>query len=230
MTESTVLAHLREAILTLELSPGQPLSERGLEPRLGASRTPIRAALMQLSGEGLVQREGRGWIVAPLDLDELTALTEYREALETAGVRLAILRASDDQLRALAGLLPSLSLSDDPEQGIGSGTNFHHALATLSGNQFVVGALDGVLTRLYRTRWLEVRSTESRKRAANEHEAVVAALLQRDAPAAEEAVRRHLRGTMERLQSQLNDGRQTLRARGVNLAGSAGVGSASPSA
>jgi DNA-binding GntR family transcriptional regulator len=218
----TVLSQLREAILSLELFPGQPLSERGLEPKLGASRTPIRAALMQLASEGLVQREGRGWIVAPLDLDELTALTEYREVLETAGVRLAIQRASDEELDTLAQMLPTLSEVDDPEQGIGSGTTFHHAVATLSGNHFLVGALNGVLTRLYRTRWLEVRTADSRRQAALEHQAIVAALITRNTAAAEDAVRQHLHATLLRLKAQLNDDRHALRARGVLLTGGQG--------
>jgi DNA-binding GntR family transcriptional regulator len=219
MPEPTVLIRLREAILSLELSPGESLSERGLEPRLGASRTPIRAALMQLSGEGLVQRDGRGWIVSPIDLDELATLSEYREVLETAGARLAIRRATDEELELVARLLPTLARADDPEEGIGSGTNFHHAVAALSGNQFLISALDGVLTRLYRTRWLEVRSADSRVQATREHQEIVAALVRRDPDGTELAIREHLRGTMHRLRSQLDGDRQALRARGVHLAG-----------
>jgi DNA-binding GntR family transcriptional regulator len=223
MAESAVLTALREAILSLDLSPGELLSERGLEPRLNASRTPIRAALTQLSGEGLVQRDGRGWIVAPLDLDELATLTEYREVLETAGARLAIQRASDEELGSLSRLLPSLAHAEDPEEGVGSGTNFHHAVAALSGNEHLISALDGVLMRLYRTRWLEVRSAESRARANREHEAIVAGMLNRDAEAAEIAIRKHLGGTMDRLRIQLNKDRQAMRARGVHLAGRVGA-------
>jgi hypothetical protein len=36
------------AVLSLELMPGERLSERGLEPLTGASRTPVRAALTRL--------------------------------------------------------------------------------------------------------------------------------------------------------------------------------------
>ena len=37
---------VRAAILSLEIAPGERLSERGLEARFGASRTPAHAALM----------------------------------------------------------------------------------------------------------------------------------------------------------------------------------------
>ena len=61
---------LRAAILSLELAPGERLTERGLEASFDASRTPVRAALGRLDAEGLVQRDGRGWIVSPIDLAE----------------------------------------------------------------------------------------------------------------------------------------------------------------
>ena len=58
-----------------------------MESQLGASRTSVRAALFRLEAEGLVAREGRGWIVPPLDLEEIAQLFAYREVLEVAGLR-----------------------------------------------------------------------------------------------------------------------------------------------
>ena len=93
---------VRQAILSFDLVPGSPLSERGLEAQYGASRTPVRAALMRLQAEGLAAREGRAWRVTPIDLDEVTALAEYREAVEIAAARLACARASNEEIAALA--------------------------------------------------------------------------------------------------------------------------------
>jgi len=222
MTDTPTLhARLREAILSLDLAPGERLSERGLEPQFGASRTPIRAALMRLESEGLVRRDAKGWTVAPIDLDEISSLAEYREVLETAIARLACDRASDEGLRALAELAPTLEAGSTPEDSLGSGTSFHREVALLSGNEFLASALEGVLTRLYRTRWLEVRSADARTRAAREHEAIVDALLARDSDSAELAVLTHLRDGHRRLMTSLEMNRQMLRARGVSLEGTA---------
>ncbi|WP_433862378.1 GntR family transcriptional regulator [Streptomyces sp. L7] len=60
-----VYDRLRSAILDLDRVPGSRITERGLEAELGASRTPLRAALMRLEAEGLVRRDGRGWEVSP---------------------------------------------------------------------------------------------------------------------------------------------------------------------
>ncbi|TIU62283.1 MAG: GntR family transcriptional regulator, partial [Mesorhizobium sp.] len=43
---------LREMILGLEIGPGERLTERWIESRFGASRTPVRAALLRLETEG----------------------------------------------------------------------------------------------------------------------------------------------------------------------------------
>jgi DNA-binding GntR family transcriptional regulator len=219
MTDSTLHTRLRNAILSLELAPGQSLSERGLEPAFGGSRTPIRAALIRLESEGLVRRDSRGWAVAPIDLDELAGLAEYREILESAIVRLAIERASDAELVALAELAKLPGGESSPDDSVGTGTSFHRELAVLSANEFLVTALQGVLTRLYRTRWLEVRSAASRDRAHREHQNIVGALSARDSMGAELAIVAHLRGTRERLLQSLATNRQQLRARGISLEG-----------
>jgi DNA-binding GntR family transcriptional regulator len=217
MAHSDLLDRLRDAILSLALEPGRSLSERGLEPEFGASRTPIRAALMRLESEGLVRRDGKGWIVSPLDLGEIRSLYEYRGILESASARLAANRATRDDLEKLA-LLAGLDDADEtPEHSMELGTSFHLELARLSGNEFLIDSMEGALTRLYRTRWLEVQTPDARDRARREHLAITTALLGGDGAAAELATVRHLQGTGERLVASLGESSQRLRATGVTI-------------
>ncbi|GAA5196639.1 GntR family transcriptional regulator [Microbacterium jejuense] len=208
---------LRTAILSLELMPGERLSERGLESLLGASRTPIRAALMRLENEGLTQREGRGWQVTPIDLTEIRAVMEYREAVEAAIVEHAVDRADDAELVALATLAQAHHTHDDEEAGLQDGSDFHLALARLSRNPFLAEAMAGALTRLSRTRWLEVRTAESRAQARAEHMRIAAAVAARDAAHARRLVVEHSRGTRDRLLASLEEERRRLRGRGVSI-------------
>jgi GntR family transcriptional regulator of vanillate catabolism len=53
--QDTVLIQLRDLILRGTFEPGQRLAEQQLAERLGASRTPIRAALVTLEQEGLIE-------------------------------------------------------------------------------------------------------------------------------------------------------------------------------
>jgi DNA-binding GntR family transcriptional regulator len=217
MPDETLYGRLRAAILSLDLAPGQRLSERGLEPDFGASRTPIRAALMRLESEGLAQRDGKNWMVAPLNLEEIGSLYEYREALEATTTRLAVQRASREDREALAELASGSDIDETPEHGIDAGTSFHLELARMSGNLFLEDAMRSVLTRLYRTRWLEVQSAQSRERVHAEHSAIAAALLAGDTEGAELATLQHLRGTDERLRASVTTDRLRLRASGIAL-------------
>jgi len=204
---------LRAAILSLELVPGERLTERGLEGQFAASRTPVRAALLRLETQGLVLRGDRGFAVAPIDLDEIGWVAELRAAVEPQAVRLAVERASDGEIAALAALFDS---HDEPEEVRANGT-FHERLAELSGNPLIVETVRGALTRIERTRWLDVRSPETRARAWEEHRAVVAAISARDADSAARLVEQHILHTNERLVELLDREHPGLRARGLMI-------------
>ena len=201
---------LRTAILTLELLPGQSLAERGLESRFQASRTPVRAALVRLEAEGLVRRDGRSYAVAPIDLDEIAQLAEYREAIETAAARLAVRRASDEQLDQLADELNDAADASAAGDSVQAGGDFHARLAELAGNPFFGTAVATSLRRLERTRWLEARSPEARSHARDEHRRILQAVRERDAELATTLIAEHIRGTHERLQDAVatNDWRR----------------------
>lgn len=226
-----VYESLRAAILRLDVAPGERLSERGLEATYGASRTPSRAALMRLESEGLVAREGRGWIVSPIDLAEIHAISEMRAAVESAGVRYAVARATNDEVEALRGLLeasrPATAEGSDrsgadrgdEEQGVRAGTSFHVELARLSGNAVMVQSVGDSMTRLERTRWLEVRTPEARAQAWSDHLAIVEAIAARDAEMAAALVARHIHGTNERLIQALTAERRRFRGSGLAIVG-----------
>ncbi|MGH3298597.1 MAG: GntR family transcriptional regulator, partial [Trebonia sp.] len=217
VTEDGAYQQLRAAILALDVVPGERLTERGLESVLGASRTPIRAALMRLENEGLTRREGRGWQVTPIDLTEVRAVMEYREAIERAAVILAVERATGEELAALRVLAEANRDQDDEETGLRDGSDFHVALARLSRNHFFADGMAGALTRLFRARWLLVRTPESRSRARDEHLEIAAAVTARDTGKAVALAVAHGRDTSDRLLDCLTEERRRLRAHGFSI-------------
>jgi DNA-binding GntR family transcriptional regulator len=214
-----VYERLRSGILDLERTPGSRITERGLEAELGASRTPLRAALMRLEAEGLVRRDGRGWEVSPIDLGEIARLSELRDALESAAVRLSAARASELDLRALRDDLGGFDPDRRDEDAVAAGAGFHVRLAALSGNHFFADAVSSAMTRLARTRWLEVRTADARRTAWEEHRTIVDQLAARDADAAADSIHRHIVGTHERLLTALDADTRLLRARGLAIVG-----------
>ena len=216
-----VYEQVRQAILSLDIVPGARLSERGLEGEFGASRTPVRAALLRLQSEGLVDRDGRNWQTTPIDLDEVAALAEYREAVEAAAARLACAWASDDDVAAFADAVkqhPDDSAGDEHE-GMRRGSDFHGGLAALSGNRFIEQAVHDAVTRMARARWLEMRSEEGRIQAWREHSAIVDAIVERDQDAAAAAIARHSKANLERLLASIRSDRRAFGARGLRIVG-----------
>jgi GntR family transcriptional regulator of vanillate catabolism len=97
------LLKLRELILSGELQPGERVSELPLVQRLGVSRTPLRAALLRLGDEGLLEAiPTGGFAVRGFDERDLFAAIEVRGALEGLAARFAAERgAPDSELAAL---------------------------------------------------------------------------------------------------------------------------------
>ncbi len=212
-------SQLRDMILSLDIGPGERLTERWLETRFDGSRTPVRAALVRLEAEGLVQRDGRNWIAAPIDLGEIEALAEFREPLEVTAVRLACTRASEADLDAIEEMLNACRPGVPREEWHKVGTDFHIEIARLSGNPFLVKAIEGVMTRLARARWLEVWTEASREQAWSEHHRILDSIrAKQPAEAARETIE-HIRDTRDRLLRSLNDDRRGLRARGFAIVG-----------
>jgi DNA-binding GntR family transcriptional regulator len=210
---------LRQMILSLDLGPGERLTERWLEGQFQSSRTPIRAALMRLEGEGLVQRDGRNWAVAAIDLGEIEALEEFREPLEVTAVRLACQRATEADLDAIEGMLDACRGDVPREQWHKVGTDFHVEIAGLSGNRFLAKAIEGVMTRLSRARWLEVWTEASREQAWSEHRRILGFIRDKRPDDAAREASAHVRDTRDRLLRSLNADRRGLRARGVAIVG-----------
>lgn len=94
-----VARYLRTTILEGRLAPGAPIRQETVANELGVSRIPVREALRELEGEGLVTiRPHSGARVAVLDLDECVELYKIRERLEPLAFSESVGNLRDDQL------------------------------------------------------------------------------------------------------------------------------------
>jgi DNA-binding GntR family transcriptional regulator len=201
-------------ILDMEIGPGERLTERWAETQVGASRTPVRAALLRLETDGLVKREGRGWMVTPIDVNEVDQLFVYRAALETAAVRLAATRMTPGLLEELEAASLGNHEPASTEVVHDRGTAFHLKLAEACGNEFIRRAVADAITRLSRARWLDAAADHG---GWDEHRAIVAALREGNPDLAVERVEKHIQETRERLLKVLRESRRSSRARGVTV-------------
>ena len=204
-----VVDHLEQKIFSGELQPGDLLpAERELSADLGVSRSVVREALGKLDSLGLVQRrQGSGTRVAPpsntpvlkgfqrmfqtgnIDLNDLT---EARLPLEIAMVRLAASRRTDDHVRRLQEQQAILeNEQEDIESHLRADEAFHAILAEATGNPMFGMLLESVQHlrhEPYRKHYDEYQL----RQAHAEHQAILQAITDGDANAAEAAVRAHL--------------------------------------
>jgi len=98
--QETVLMQLRDLILRGEFEPGQRLAEQQLAERLGASRTPVRAALVTLEQEGLVEANETGkYLVRRFTPREVADAISVRGHLEGMAARLVAEHGVSRQLQ-----------------------------------------------------------------------------------------------------------------------------------
>lgn len=107
------LMGVRDLIISGELNAGDRLHEVALSERLGLSRTPLRAALSQLSQEGLVEPiASGGYAVRRFTRDDVIDAIELRGVIEGTAVRIAAERGiSETELQTLRQLVDELDIA-----------------------------------------------------------------------------------------------------------------------
>jgi DNA-binding GntR family transcriptional regulator len=143
---------LRDAILSLRLTPGTRLVERDMVHRLGVSRTGVRAALQSLESEGLVVRGRRGvFSVALVSREEARQIYEVRAALEPAMARLFVARATDEEVAALGEAVAgaeAAAQTKDAAAYVEAFRGFYAVLLAGSGNEIAWRILEMLEARI----------------------------------------------------------------------------------
>ncbi|WP_329267505.1 GntR family transcriptional regulator [Streptomyces sp. NBC_01451] len=190
------LERLRQAILRGDMSPAQRLVENELAEQFGVTRASVRAALIELESEGLVERiRNRGSRVRVVSVEEAVAITECRMVLEGLCAAKAAVAATDDQLAQLTGVGEAMAKAvADGEPVTYSELNqeLHLRIRQFSGQQTAVELLEKLNAQLVRHRFQLALRPGRPQQSLGEHLAMVEAITARDPQAAEAAARAHL--------------------------------------
>ena len=191
-----VAARLRDMVFERQLPPGSWIDELALAAQWQISRTPLREALKVLAAEGLVTLVPRrgAQVVELTDADAeqlfpVMAMLEGRCALE------ATQRASEDdlaQLRRLHEGLERHAAAQDVDGYYRTNHEFHSLVQALAANRWLDRATGDLrrFMRLWRGRQLKLPGRIGA--SIQEHRALLAAMLGRNAAAAERAMHDHL--------------------------------------
>ncbi len=187
---------LEEMIFDGVLADGDRLDEVRLAEQFGVSRTPLREAFQRLALSGLVELiPRRGAFVRQPGPIELMEMFEVMAELEAVCGRLAATRISDHALETLkaANIRCRTALeARDLDRYYVENEQFHKIIYHESGNSFLEQEALTLHRRLKPFRRQQLRFRGRMARSMQEHEEVVAALIESDAAAADDALRRHV--------------------------------------
>jgi DNA-binding GntR family transcriptional regulator len=187
---------IEERIATGKLLPGQHLDETELANEFGASRTPIREALIQLASAGLVQiRPRRGAVVSTVSPHEVVEMFEVMAELEAMCARLAARRMSVAEHAKLLEAHQACSSAyeaRDPDEYYYRNEVFHHTIFAGSHNNFLAEQARALSRRLRPYRRLQLRVRDRMKHSFSEHDAVVKAIIDGDGQKAADLLRSHV--------------------------------------
>lgn len=180
--------------------------ERELATRLGVSRATVSQALVAMEvvgvvavrhGDGavLVESSGTSKVVDALrrHAQQLPDIIEAREALESKLAALAAVRRTDADLARIDAALEVMA-KDIAAGGRGvEGDELFHAAVTTAGHSALLQRLMGEISELVKETRIESLSQPERPRESLEgHRRIAAAIRERDAAAATEAMRDHV--------------------------------------
>jgi DNA-binding GntR family transcriptional regulator len=186
---------LRDAIVTLDLKPGDAISESDIAARFGVSRQPVREAFIQLSEQGLLRiRPQRSTEVVRISIRDVLNARFVREALEVAVARKAATESAHlpaDTFDELYRAQRAASDADDYRAFHAKDDAFHRMIAKLSGNEFVWKLIDAQKVQMDRVRYLSLKL--GMPDTIREHVEIGAAILSGNPDLAEAHMRKHMR-------------------------------------
>jgi GntR family transcriptional regulator of vanillate catabolism len=200
---NSVVASIRQSILSGYYRPGQRLTETALAEEVQTSRTPVVNALKMLTEQGLVRYEtNRGYWVREFDIAEVLESYEVRANLEGLACRIAaergissVVLATLDECIHIGNSItrgPELAQQDHAAYQL-MNVRFHNAIVDACGNrqlpEFIRKSHELPLASDRVVMW---KSVEIVRRSHDAHVRVLDAIRNRQGSRAEMLMREHV--------------------------------------
>jgi DNA-binding GntR family transcriptional regulator len=192
----TAYQQLKRDIMEGVYTPRQRLVETDIAPALGVSRATLRAVLIRLQHEGLIETQpNRGAQVRAFSVEEAAKILQVREVLEGLAAALAAEKAMPSQLAELRSIVTEMekTLADGDLLGhlplVG---RFHRLIVKAAAHEVIDQFLDTLHAPLIRHQFRIILVPGRKDESLAEHREILTYLEQHDAAGAEQAMRRHM--------------------------------------
>ncbi len=205
-----LVERLRRRIVEGELAPGEKISEKALCAAYDVSRTPLREALKVLARERLVVlTPHRGAHVSMLTVAQIKDAFPVIGALEALAGELACERATDGEISEISMLhlkMTTAYRNRDRQKYFRLNQQIHDALAQAARNPTLNQMRETLDGRVSRARYYANISTARWDQAMKEHDAILAALKDRDGARLGRILKDHLAHKLETLRDVIGRG------------------------
>jgi DNA-binding GntR family transcriptional regulator len=194
-----VAEQLRQRIFSGELAPGSWIDELRLAEEYGISRTPLREAVKVLAAEGLVtMKVRRGAYVTEVNDKDQRDVYHLLALLESDAAGVVATTASDEQLKELHTLHQDLvAAAHEREKFFQINEQFHIRLLELANNRWRTQMVDDLRKVMKLNRHNSLFKQGRLEESLSEHQAIMDALLARDAQASVATMKAHFANGLE---------------------------------
>jgi DNA-binding GntR family transcriptional regulator len=187
---------IRQAIVTMQIAPGQMLSEHDISKKLGVSRQPVREAFIKLAESGLMRvLPQRGTLVVKISTAAVEDARFIREAVECAIAREAAGRTNKQSAAILADSLARQRRALRAKDGaalFALDEEFHRLLAEVAGRPSAWRVVEEAKPQMDRVRYLDMADAIPMSVVIAQHSSITDAVCAGDPDAAEQAMQAHL--------------------------------------
>ncbi|WP_333828224.1 GntR family transcriptional regulator [Pararhodobacter sp.] len=198
---------IKQQIVRCELRPGEAVTVTDLANALNLGRTPVIQAIDRLAVDGLVEVMPRkGVVVSPVSMNDFIEIVEMRMLNEGQAARWAAERAAPADVERMAANIDatwSAARRGALVDMIDFDREFHRLLSGASRNAILTEFLSNLHDRSLRFWFLSLRAPDHNIRVCEQHAAIVEGIRNRDADAAEKAMREHINAFSRNLANQI---------------------------
>lgn len=221
-----IILRIKHMIVSGRLGPGSRLPpEKELSEELGVSRNSLREAIKALVAFRVLDvRQGDGTFVTSLEpsilLEALSFVADLyddesildvfavRRILEPAAASQAALRISSEEIGQLRDLMQQIDESSTVEELVQHDVLFHKKIVEAAGNNYLTSLLDSLSSSTVRARvWRGLTEDRAIESTLREHQAILAAIENRDTELAKSLTTVHVSGVEQWLRRSLETGK-----------------------
>jgi DNA-binding GntR family transcriptional regulator len=199
---------VKKEILDGKYKPGERIHELQIAKRLEVSRSPVREAIKELIGEGLlVSVPNKSITVKKLSVKEINEIFEFRNITEKYAIEKTIGNLDGRIERKLNTIKRDLKKNYDAgnlRQYCGIDSELHRFLIEASGNELLVKVVGNAMALIEQFRIISLSSQQRLKESVDEHIAMIDHILKKDADAAWRTCSSHLELARQAIVSYLS--------------------------